>query len=187
MPLADPARASQLIVARHKAAWRDWKCAATTRAVAAIRNRLVAIKPDIRIAINTLPFFLSDFDNAVEEVFGQSVSQLSAVADVFEVMAYHQILARSAAWPAAIASDVKHRCGSTTVCTIQGGALYLDGMHVGRGRAQSIATDEFVRIVDDVEQSDADGICVFTFTDFLAMLETPDGKRRIGRLRAFRR
>src|SRR5207248_8374674 len=87
LPLADPARASQLIVARHKAAWRDWKCAATTRAVAAIRNRLVAIKPDIKIAINTLPFFLSDFDNAVEEVFGQSVSQLSAVADVFEVMA----------------------------------------------------------------------------------------------------
>ena len=42
--------------------------------------------------INTLPFFLDDFENAVEEVFGQSPSQLSEVADVFEVMAYHQIL-----------------------------------------------------------------------------------------------
>ena len=36
-----------------------------------IRKALQAIKPDLQIAINTLPFFLSDFDNAVEEVFGQ--------------------------------------------------------------------------------------------------------------------
>ena len=41
-----------------------------------------------------LPFFLAEFDNAVEEVFGKSVSRLAEVADVFEVMTYHQILKR---------------------------------------------------------------------------------------------
>jgi len=187
LPRSDPAKASQLIAERHRTAWRDWKCTMTTRAVTAIRDALRAIKPDIRIAINTLPFFTHDFDNAGEEVFGQSVSQLSAVTDLFEVMGYHQILARGPAWPAAIASDIKRRGRCATVCTIQGSALYLNGMHANRGRSANIATDEFIDIIDEIEASDVDGICVFTFTDFLGMLETLDGKRRIDRLRAFRR
>lgn len=187
VPTRSPAEAASLIAAHHKTVWRDWKCAATNRAVASIRTSLKAIKPDIRIVINTLPFFLDDFDNAVEEVFGQSVSRLADVADVFEVMAYHQILRRSPAWPAEIASDIKRRSRAITVCTIQGNALYLDGIHANRGRQKTIDTDEFNHIVDMVETSEADGICVFTFTDFLEMRETADGKQRIDRLKSFRR
>ena len=66
-----------------------------------------------------------------------------------------------------------------------GSALYLNGMHAGRGRRKAITTNE-IRIIDGVERSDADGICVFTFTDLLDMRETEDGKRRIGRLKTFR-
>ena len=102
-------------------------------------------------------------------------------------MAYHQILRRDSAWPAAIASDIKRRSGKTTVCTVQGSALYLNGMHANRGRAETLTTDEFIRAVDSVEKSDADGVCVFTFTDFLDMRDTADGRRRIDRLRDFRR
>ena len=159
----------------------------TNRAVARIRAAAAAIKPDIKIAINTLPFFLEDFDGAVEEVFGQSVTSLAAVSDVFEVMTYHQILRRDADWPGSIGADIKRRSGgATTVCTIQGSALYLDSMHAGRGRSETITTDEFIRAVDGVEVSSVDGICVFTFTDFLNMRDTADGRRRIDRLRAFR-
>lgn len=188
VPINDPAAAASLIADNHRAAWRDWKCDATTRAVARIRGAITAIKPDVQIAINTLPFFQSDFDDAVDEVFGQSVSGLADVSDVFEVMAYHQILRRDAAWPGQIGADVKRRSGgATTVCTVQGSALYLDGMHAGRGRAEEIDTEEFIRSVDGVEASDADGLCVFTFTDFLNMRTTDDGKRRIDRLKSFRR
>ena len=187
LPIGDPVAAARLIAANHKAAWRDWKCDATTRAVAAIRNAVTAIKPDTRIVINTLPFFLADFDNAVEEVFGQSVSRLAEAADVFEVMTYHQILRRDASWPGAIGSDVKRRSGAVTVCTVQGSALYLNGMHANRGRADIITTDEFIRAVDGVEASGADGVCVFTFTDFLDMRDSADGRRRIDRLKSFRR
>jgi hypothetical protein len=70
---------------------------------------------------------------------------------------------------------------------VQGSALYLDGMHANRGRATTLDTDEFIRTVDGVEQSAADGVCVFTFTDFLTMRGTADGRRRIDRLKAFRR
>ena len=187
IPTGDPVAAARLIRDRHRDAWRDWKCGVTMQAVGAIRAAVTAIKPDVKIAINTLPFFLDDFDNAVEEVFGQSPARLAPVSDVFEVMAYHQILRRDSAWPAAVASDIKRRSGKTTVCTIQGGALYLNGMHAGRGRAEIITTDEFINAIDAVEATDVDGLCVFTFTDFLDMRDTADGRRRIERLKTFRR
>jgi hypothetical protein len=188
VPVDDPVAAAHEIAAHHRARWRDWKCAATNRAVARIRAAAAAIKPDIKIAINTLPFFLADFDDAVEEVLGQSIPGLAEVSDVFEVMTYHQIIRRDADWPGLIGADIKRRSGgATTVCTVQGSALYLEGMHAGRGRSEAIGTDEFVRAVDGVEASGVDGLCVFTFTDFLAMRDTADGRRRIERLRAFRR
>ena len=183
----DPLAAAKAIAAEHKTAWRDWKCDMTVRAVTTVRAAISAIKPDVKIAINTLPFFIDDFDNAVEEVFGQSPARLATVSDVFEVMAYHQILRQDSDWPGRIATDIKRRSGRTTVCTVQGGALYLEGMHAGRGRAERIDTEEFIRTVDGVEASAAEGICVFTFTDFLDMRDTADGRRRIERLRAFRR
>jgi hypothetical protein len=187
LPMNDTVASAKLIAERHRNAWRDWKCSETVKTVRTIKNRLAAIKSDIKIAINTLPFFLEDFDYAAEEVFGQSPAGLSAVADVFEVMAYHQILRRSANWTGDIGTDVKRRSGKTTVCTIQGSALYLNGMHAHRGRKEALTTDEFIECVDSVEASAADGLCVFTFTDFLNMRETADGRRRIERLRSFRR
>jgi hypothetical protein len=183
----DPIAAARLIAANHREQWRDWKCEITNRAVGTIRKRITAIKPDIKIAINTLPFFREDFGNVGEEVFGQSPSRLPEVADVFEVMGYHQILARDASWPAAIAADVKRRSQSTTVCTIQGSALYLEGMHANRGRKLTISTDEFIDIVDKIEATDVDGLCVFTFTDFLEMRGNADGQSRIDRLKNFRK
>jgi hypothetical protein len=187
IPTGDPIAAARLIAQRYRAQWRDWKCEMTNRAVGTIRKRLTAIRPGIKIAINTLPFFRDDFENVGEEVFGQSPSRLPDVADVFEVMTYHQILARDASWPAAIGADIKRRSQSTTVCTIQASALYLEGMHANRGRKLTITTDEFIDIVDKIEATDVDGLCVFTFTDFLEMRGNADGQRRIDRLKNFRK
>jgi hypothetical protein len=60
-------------------------------------------------------------------------------------------------------------------------------MHANRGRTESITTEEFIDAIDRVEASDGDGICMFTFADFLANRGTADGRRRIDRLNAFRR
>jgi hypothetical protein len=107
VPSDDGPKAAGYIAERCKSEWRDWKCGLTVNAIGEIRSAVQAIKPDLRIAINTLPFFRDDFDDAVTEVFGQDVSRLNEVVDVFEVMAYHQILRCDALWPAAIASDIK--------------------------------------------------------------------------------
>ena len=96
VPLDDAPRAAILIAQRYRREWRDWKCGVTVEAIRRIRAVVQRSRADTSIAINTLPFFQSDFDNAVEEVFGQDISRLSEVVDIFEVMSYHQILRREA-------------------------------------------------------------------------------------------
>jgi hypothetical protein len=60
-------------------------------------------------------------------------------------------------------------------------------MHAGRGRIPDISADEFVAAVDGVERTNLEGLCVFRFSDFLAMRDSDTGRRMIDRLRRFRR
>ena len=185
--LNDPVRAAKQIAQRYRAEWRDWKCGVTVEAIRNIRAAVDKVRPHAQVSINTLPFFRGDFDNAVEEVFGQDVMRLRDVVDVFEVMAYHQILAKGAEWPAAIASDIRARSRKAAVCTLQTRPLYLEGMHARRGRSETLDADEFCRTVDAVERSDVDGVCIFTFADLLDLGGSSAGNRMIERLRRFRR
>jgi hypothetical protein len=187
LPMTDPVMAAGMIAERYRAEWRRWKCDVTVQAIGQLRGAIQAERPGTAIAINTLPFFQSDFENAVEEVFGQDIARLSEVVDVFEAMTYHQILRRDAAWPAAVGSDIKSRTSRQVICTLQAEALYLEGMHAGRGRSRKISADEFERAVDEVEESAVDGMCVFTFSQLLGMRETTDGRRMMERLGRFRR
>lgn len=186
IPVDDPRASAATIARHHRDAWRDWKCGETVRAVGQIRTALDPIKEGLAYAINTLPFFRGDFGNAVEEVFGQDIGRLAEVIDIFEVMAYHQILRQPATWPAAVAENIKARSGRRTICTLQARPLYLDGMHAGRGRSETLDADEFSQAVDALEESSVDGLCVFTFADFLEFRETRDMRgiiRRLGRFR----
>jgi hypothetical protein len=186
LPLDSATRAATLIAQRYRSEWRDWKCSVTIDAIRLIRTAVQRSRPETAIAINTLPFFQSDFDNAVEEVFGQDIARLSEVVDVFEVMSYHQILRRDAGWPAAIGADIKRRTSRKVVCTLQAKALYLDGMHAGKGRSSQLSADEFIRAVDALEQSSVDGMCVFIFSDLLNARQTNEGRRMLDRLKHFR-
>ena len=167
-------------------AWRDWKCGETVRAVSQIRSALDPIKPGLEYSINTLPFYREDFGNAVEEVFGQDIRRLANVVDIFEVMAYHQILRQPAKWPAAVSEDIKNRSGSRTICTLQTRPLYVDGVHAGRGRSVTLDAAEFSKAVDALEVSSVDGLCVFTFSDFLDFRDSPEMKKIMQRLQRFR-
>jgi len=186
LPLTDRLMAARVIAERYRVEWRTWKCGVTMQAIGELRGAVQTKRPGTVIVINTLPFFQSDFEDAVEEVFGQDIGLLSKVVDVFEVMTYHQILRRDAAWPAAVGSDIKSRTSRQVVCTLQAEALYLEGMHAARGRSATISADEFERAVDQVEKSVVNGMCVFTFSQILGMRETERGRRIVERLRRFR-
>jgi hypothetical protein len=186
IPTADPVKAATAIRGTYRDAWTAWKCDQTVKAIARIRNALAPIKSGLQYSINTLPFFRADFDNAVEEVFGQNVAKLASVVDVFEVMAYHQILAKPEIWPAAVSTDIIRRSGQKAICTLQARALYLDGMHAGRGRAMDIPAEEFAGALSAMETSPIEGVCVFTFTDLLDQRDTAKGQAMIAALRNFR-
>lgn len=187
LPVNDAPAAARIIAERYRREWRSWKCGVTVDAIGQMRRAVLGKRPGTAIAINTLPFFQADFANAVEEVFGQDIGRLWEVVDVFEVMSYHQILRRDARWPAAVGSDIKRRTARQVVCTLQAEALYLDGMHAGRGRSAKISGDEFERAVDELETSSVDGMCVFTFSQVLARRDTGDGRRMLQRLKRFRK
>ena len=187
VPSDNPVMAARAIQDRHREAWTEWKCGGTVAAIARIRRELASVQNGLEYSINTLPFFRSDFGNAVEEVFGQDIAALSSVVDIFEVMTYHQILARPAGWPAEVVTDIRKRAGRRAICTLQARALYLDGMHEGRGRRSDISAEEFGQALDSLAVSDVDGVCVFTFTDLLDFKEDDRGKTMLSALRSFRR
>jgi len=187
VPTAHPAASAQAIFAAHRDRWTDWKCAQVVKAIAGIRAALAPLQPGLQYSINTLPFYRTDFDNAVEEVFGQNVTKLAEVVDVFEVMAYHQILAKPADWPARVSTDIIARSGRRAICTLQARALYLEGMHADRGRRPEITGEEFAAMLAALEPAPVAGACVFTFTDLLDMRDTDRGRAMLSALRTFRR
>jgi len=187
VPVDDPIAAAKIIQEQHRQAWTTWKCGQTVAAIARIRQALATVQAGLEYSINTLPFFRADFGNAVEEVFGQDIAVLSSVVDTFEVMAYHQILARSPDWPAAVAADIRRRSGRKAICTLQARALYLEGMHAGKGRTSELTAEELKAALAALEASAVDGVCIFTFTDLLDFRESEKGRTMLAALHAFRR
>lgn len=183
---ADPVDAAATIAREHQAVWTKFKCSTTADAIGRLRRAVHEVRADTPISINTLPFFAGEFDAAVTEVFGQDVETLGSVVDIFEVMAYHQILARGPEWPAEITADIRRRSGNPAICTVQAAPLYLDGIHAGHGRREIIDAAEFAATLGALETSSADGLCVFTLTQLLDRSETDEGRLMLERLRRFR-
>ncbi len=167
LPSHMPATAAAWIKAHAHVAWIDWKCSVTVDVVRRVRDAARAIKSDVQMVLNTLPFGQSDYDNAATTVFGQNFEALRDVIDVYEVMTYHQILKRPVEWPAAIGTEVKRRTGRTTVCTLQAAPLYLDGMHAREGRAAALDASEMGAMSGHVARSPVDGQVFFLWSDFL--------------------
>jgi hypothetical protein len=184
VPTRDPAAAAVWIETNARDAWTAWKCQVVTDVVRQIGEGCRQVKPNVQIALNTLPFGASDFDNARERVFGQHIEALADVADVFEVMTYHQILKRPTSWLAPIGDEVKHRSGRRTVCTLQSRPLYLDGMHTKENRSPTLSAEEFAEAVGAVEHSSVDGVVVFVWSDLLEEALRQDDTKRVDAIRA---
>ncbi len=184
LPDLHPGEAAPWIEGNARQAWTDWKCGVIVDIVLQVRSACGAIRRGTKIMLNTLPFRRQDWNDAVEAVYGQRLEALRDVVDVFEVMVYHQILKQDKNWIAAVAEDAKKRTARTVVCTLQARALYLDGMHAQERRASDITVEEFTQNVDSVEASSADGIVVFTWSDFLEQVLRGKDTRRIDSIRA---
>ena len=148
-------------------AYVEWKTDLIVTRIREIKTVLRRIHPPVRVMLNTLPFGAADFGGAGRDVFGQDWAKLREVVDLFEVMAYHQILGRDVSWISRITREVKTAVDRPVLVTVQAKPFYLDGMHAGRGRSPVISVEEFARALDAARDGGADGIVVFTWSDFL--------------------
>jgi hypothetical protein len=160
-----------------------WKTGIIRSRMREIRDALTAILPSVQIMLNTVPFGAGDFDGAGREVFAQDWRSLEDMVDVFEVMAYHQILGRDIPWIGRIAREVKQTVQKPVLVTVQARPLYVDGMHAGRGRRQTLPFEEFVLALEGVRSSGADGVTVFTWSDFLRQALAENDPRYIDAIR----
>jgi hypothetical protein len=183
VPIGDPAAAAGWIENNARGDWTDWKCRTLVDVIRGLGDAARRLVPDIEIVLNTVPFGKNDFENAEEAVFGQSFELLAPVVDVFEVMAYHQILKRPPDWISGIADEVKSRSGRSTVCTVQAAPLYLDGVHSAQGRSPDIGHDEFRACVGAAKSSTADGVVFFLWSDFLREVLLDGDNRRLDIIR----
>jgi hypothetical protein len=184
LPTREPADAAAWIEARARDLWTDWKCKVVVDVIHQVKEASRAIKPDVQIMLNTLPFGALGFDGAQERVFGQRIESLAKVVDVFEVMTYHQILRRPTSWIPRAGEEVKNRSGCKTVCTIQAAPLYLDGIYAKDHRSPTLDTEEFASAVDTVESSDVDGIVVFIWSDLQKEILERNNEKQVDALRA---
>lgn len=165
---------AEWILTQHASLWYEWKCSVVYNVIYKIADKIKQIKPDIKVILNTLPFADSEYDGAMRTMFGQDLAKLAEVVDIFEIMAYHQIIMRDIEWPATIANHVKSLTNKEVIVTLQAKALYLDGMHKQENRNPEISLSEFKQLVQLTRQSKADGCVFFQWTDFLEQIYDDD-------------
>lgn len=147
--------------------WVDFKTATIAGIVAKIRREVKRIKPDTRVILNTVPFDKAHYGESGREIFAQDPVRLAESVDLFEVMAYHQMLGQPHSWIDQTGGYFKNETGKQVVCTVQVKPYYLSGMHAGKGRAEKITPKEFEQTLSAIRKSGIDGIAVFSWSDLL--------------------
>lgn len=149
----------------------DWKGDILYDIISRIKGRINVIRPGTKIMLNTIPFDKKHFDDFGRKIFGQDLEKLKDVVDVYEVMAYHQILGLPPEWVADAGKEIKDRIsGREVVCTVQAAPSYIGGMHAGKGRQTEISVEEFGAAIARVKNLKLDGAVVFAWADFLEQL-----------------
>ncbi|WP_087018015.1 hypothetical protein [Thaumasiovibrio subtropicus] len=176
----DAPRAFAYIQQHCKEEFVQWKCELVLASLTALVSSAKAVCGNVKTAINTLPFFQSDFNQAHREVFGQDIALLSLVVDVFEVMAYHQILDREASWPTRISEDIYSRAlgNSEVISSTQLRPWYTQGLHAEHRRRHTLSVGEAIAAMDERWHSPISGRCIFNLTDLLRWQKaTDEGKQ----------
>jgi hypothetical protein len=165
----DLGRAAAILQGPLRDEWTAWKCELIATTVRLVREAVTQVAPSIEIMINLVPPFIGGgLDGIGEEVLGQRVESLAAVAEHFEVMVYHQILKRRPRdWIPAVVTTLRSRTARTIIPCLQVRPTYLDGIYAQARRSPDIGLDEFRECVTAVAASPADGIMTYHWADVL--------------------
>lgn len=147
--------------------WTRWKCGLIARTVAALGSA-AQWRPGVKVMVNGVALGRGDYGNAVAEVLGQNLEDLSAPADGIELMFYHQIMRRDPRrWIEALTAEARSRTPGILLADLQAKADYLDPLYAAGRRRAEIPFEEFVSALQAVQASPADGLMVYHWKDFL--------------------
>lgn len=175
IPCMDAPAAYKTITESHRPAFTDWKCRKTVQALTDLILEARKLNPELQVAINTTPFFEADFSGAQKEVFGQDIAMLAEVVDVFEVMAYHQIMKQTPEWSYEVSEDIHLRAKgqSEVIFTTQVCPWYTDKMHAEFNRDKSLPLDDAIYASGGRDIDPLSGHCFFNLTDMLSIVHSP--------------
>ncbi len=158
------AESMQRLVIRENLAdcWTQWKCSVIHSHTENLRRITDEQRPGLPLILNTLPFS----SPISRRYFGQDAEKLSDLIDIFELMAYHQILDQDAQWVIAVSGALKAAVKKPVVTTVQARPAYLDGFHAGRGRRRQISSEEWNHMINGLPGL-VDGIAVFEWGQLL--------------------
>jgi len=167
VPTSNPQKKGQWIRENVREQWIRFKCQVIHDIILQFKLRMRKYNPKARVILNTVPFNYENYGDYGVSIFGQDPVLLSDVVDIFEIMGYHQILGQPYQWIGKAGEYFKKKTDKTIVCTVQGKALYIEGMHKNSGRMENISSDEFRNALNTINNSNVDGAVVFTWSDFL--------------------
>lgn len=162
-----PVRANIL---RHelRSEWTKWKCEVIASVVGTLKMAAQRARPDVEVLFNNVAMGRGDYENAVEDILGQSFEALAPETDHHELMFYHQILRRDPApWIEALVREARGRTQRTLLACLQTKADYLQPLYANGRRRPAISHQEFREVLQAVANSSADGVMVYHWKDLL--------------------
>lgn len=161
----------------------DWKTDLIAGIVSEIKETVHQLDSNILIMLNTLAFLPGEFEDAGREVFGQDWNKLGKVVDIFELMTYHQILAREVHWIGRTVQAMRSKTNNPIASTIQVNPLYCKGVYVDKMRKEIISMEEFEQSIEIAKRAGAKRVVIFTWDDLLKETFEEDNVSRIDLLR----
>jgi len=114
------------ILARHAAAWTEWKCRTIARAVERLSRAAREAKPSVKVNLHAVPWRPGDFGGAVRSVAGQDLAPLAPFVDLISPMCYHHMVRRDPAWVHAVVADISARTGAPVLASTQVSEAYVE-------------------------------------------------------------
>ncbi|MCK5534291.1 hypothetical protein KAI68_04175 [bacterium] len=155
---------AEWILKEHEKDWTEWKCRNITSLVESVREIIKQNKPEMILAMFTVPWKTGDHNNAIKKIIGQDYFALAEYVDIFSPMVYHKMCNRPKKWIADITEYVFQLTGKDVLPIIQ---------------THDISEQEFGKMLDTVAGSKANGVIIFSSRHLLPeeMLTIFEGKK----------
>lgn len=138
---------AEWLLKKHEKDWIKWKCQRITSLVENVREIINQNKPEVILAMFTVPWKTIGYNNAIERIIGQNYSDLAEYVDIFSPMVYHKMCSRPMKWIADTTDYVSELTSKSVLPIIQ---------------TQDVLEKEFSMMIDTLTGSKANGLIIFS-------------------------